>query len=531
MIKKTLISLFLLLFASITANAVHDRDSLLHELDKVVMQAASFRTKYERRIATARRELHAVSGHEERLQHLCNLSHLFFMYQNDSALYYNEQALHIAKAQSDFTLQVNLMCDRAILYAVAGLVDHSIELLDELESDPRVARPDLRKRIYEAYFDANDYVFHYSLPELLQTKHDIALAAKRDSLYSYIPDNTELALHTFANVSNSKEIIKQLLKKLAHAKSDMDRATLTMVISNRYLLEGMAEQRENYLILSAIYHIRAARLDNEALVKIGKIMLDNKEWDRAEAYLSLAHEQALIYGSRSHKVQLSPMLHSLQEHFKTRTKNWETIAWSAFFVILLLVIIIILQVFLMRRHNRNLKNAISNLKNTTANAAAQENASQVRAEAQADVLTHFMSIATDATFEFVHLKDLVVRKLKNNDTSALLKQLTTGGGTTKKQTEFLRKFDIAFTRLYPDFITQVNTLMLPDAQINKPENELLSTELRLLALWRLGLTDAGRVATILNLSVNTIYFYRNKLRTGAIDRNHFNDAIMAIKGV
>lgn len=73
--------------------------------------------------------------------------------------------------------------------------------------------------------------------------------------------------------------------------------------------------------------------------------------------------------------------------------------------------------------------------------------------------------------------------------------------------------------------------MTPENQVSKPENELLSTELRLLALWRLGITDAGRVATILNLSVNTIYFYRNKLRAGAIDREHFNDGIMAIKGV
>ena len=531
MAKKILLPLFFLLLAIPAAGVIHDRDSLLRELDKAVAQAGSYRTKYEERIAFARKELYAASGHEERLRHLRNLSHFFFMYQNDSALYYNEQAMNIAEAQADDALQVHLLCERAVLYALAGLVDHSMELLDELARDARTVTPDLRKMVYEAYFDANDYVYHYNLPGALQTKHDQTIAAIRDSFYHYSPDNTEQALHTIAAVSSSKEIIEKLINRLDNAQSDMERATLAMVISNRYQSEAMSDLREIYLILAAIYHIRAARLDNEALVKLGKIMLDDEDWDRAEAYLSLAHEQALEYGSRSREVQLSPMLYRLQEHLTERAETWRTVVWVACSAILLLIISAMTQWYLTKKHSRRLKCAMASLKDTNAHAAARESASQVRAEAQADALTHFMGIATDATFEFVHLKHLVVRKLKNNDGAALLKQLTAGGGTSKTQTELLRKFDIAFTRLYPDFIAQVNALMQPDTQINKPENEFLSTELRLLALWRLGLTEAGRVATILNLSVNTIYFYRNKLRAGAIDRDHFNDAIMAIKGV
>lgn len=528
---RILLPLFFLLFALPAASTVYDRDSLIRELDKTVAQAASYRAKYEKRIASARQELYTASGHEEQLRHLRNLSHCFYVYQSDSALYYNDRAMHIAEAQTDYALQVKLLCERAVLYAIAGLVDHSMELLDELLRDPRSFTPNLRKMIYEAYFDANDYVYHYNLPGALQTKHDQALAAIRDSFYHYNPDNTEQAMHTIAAVSSSKEIIEKLINRLANAQNDMERATLAMVISNRYQSEAMSDLQEIYLILSAIYHIRAARLDNEALVKLGKIMLDDEDWDRAEAYLSLAHKQALEYGSRSREVQLSPMLFRLQEHISERAEKWRTAAWATSFAILLLTIFAVMQWYLTKKHSRRLKHTMASLENINANTVAQENANLVRAEAQADALTHFMGIATDATFEFVHLKHLVVRKLKNNDEAALLKQLTAGGGTSKTQTQLLRKFDIAFTRLYPDFIAQVNALMQPDAQINKPENELLSTELRLLALWRLGLTEAGRVATILNLSVNTIYFYRNKLRAGAIDRDHFNDAIMAIKGV
>ena len=45
---------------------------------------------------------------------------------------------------------------------------------------------------------------------------------------------------------------------------------------------------------------------------------------------------------------------------------------------------------------------------------------------------------------------------------------------------------------------------------------------------RLGIDDTNRVAQILNLSVNTIYAYRNRLRNRAINRATFEQDILAI---
>lgn len=460
-----------------------------------------------------------------------NLSILFFVYQNDSALYYNDISVRIAKEQADDALYVNLMCERAILYGMGGLATYGFGVLDSLLHNPAARDPSLRKVIYESYFDVYDYIYHLNLPGVLQTQSRIAIAAVRDSFYHYCPDNTEQALHTNAAVTSSKEIIEQLVKRFEHATTDMERATLSIIISNRYQSEAMPDEREIYLILSAIYHIRAARLDNEALIKVGKKMIDEEDWDRAEAYITLAHDQALFYGSRSREVQLSPLLKQIQEHISLKVRFWHTATIVVVIVLVLIVLIATLQWWLTKRRFRKFRQEIFVLEKGRTEAGVQAAADRVQAEAQADALTHFMGIATDATFEFVHLRNLVVRRLKNNDAASLLKQLSSQNGTAKAQRELLRKFDIAFIRLYPDFIAQVNALMTPENQISKPENELLSTELRLLALWRLGITDAGRVATILNLSVNTIYFYRNKLRAGAIDREHFNDGIMAIKGV
>ncbi len=48
---------------------------------------------------------------------------------------------------------------------------------------------------------------------------------------------------------------------------------------------------------------------------------------------------------------------------------------------------------------------------------------------------------------------------------------------------------------------------------------------------RLGIDDAGRIARALNLSVNTVYAYRNRMRNRAIDRDNFEASVMAIRGL
>ena len=529
--RKFVFTALFVLMALASHARTYDRDSLLRELDRTVAEASTYTQLLEVKIANARKELSRTAGNEEKARLLCTLSNLFFLYQSDSALAFNAEAIEYAMRMNATPLYVTLMCDRALLLGHAGLPSYAFALLDTLSRSPKAISPELKKKIYESYFDINDFVYHYNLPGSLLTDNARFIADIRDSFYHYCPEVLEQALHTNASITSNKEVIDNLKQRLERAETDGERGTLCMVISNRYRSEAMAEQRDIYLILSAIYNIRAARMDNEALISLSRQMIANEEWTRAVAYLRLAHRQALHYGSRSRLIQLSPLLEQLENHEIEKAATWKTIAIVTTLAFSLLMVIIAFAIYYQRKRARQTQAQLRQLLDSSAHANARDTSNQAQIEAQADALTHFLGIATDATFEFVHLRHLVVRKLKNNDASALLKQLTVEDGIGKTQTELLRKFDIAFMRLYPDFIIKVNQLMLPEAQISKPENELMSTELRLLALWRLGITDAGRVATILNLSVNTIYFYRNKLRNGAKDREHFNDGILAIKSV
>ena len=106
------------------------------------------------------------------------------------------------------------------------------------------------------------------------------------------------------------------------------------------------------------------------------------------------------------------------------------------------------------------------------------------------------------------------------------------GKNIKHERQFLyHRFDEIFLKIFPDFITQFNSLFKPeDSTVLKPD-ELLNSELRIFGLIRLGVDDNEKIAKFLNLTVTTIYTYKTKVKARAIDKDNFNDNLMAIKAV
>ena len=72
---------------------------------------------------------------------------------------------------------------------------------------------------------------------------------------------------------------------------------------------------------------------------------------------------------------------------------------------------------------------------------------------------------------------------------------------------------------------ELNSLLLPNVQIEQPSPNSLTTEVRIYALMRLGVTDSQEIATLLFYSIQTIYNYKSAMRTRAINRETFDEDI------
>ena len=74
----------------------------------------------------------------------------------------------------------------------------------------------------------------------------------------------------------------------------------------------------------------------------------------------------------------------------------------------------------------------------------------------------------------------------------------------------------------------MNALLRSDSQIELKEGKRLNTELRILALMRLGITDSSKVQKFLRCSSSTVYNYRTNMRNKAKKRDTFEEDIMKL---
>lgn len=96
-----------------------------------------------------------------------------------------------------------------------------------------------------------------------------------------------------------------------------------------------------------------------------------------------------------------------------------------------------------------------------------------------------------------------------------------------ERNEFYNEFDKSFLKLFPNFITSFNNLLVEEARIYPKSDELLTTELRIFALIRLGVVDSNKIAHFLGYSLATIYNYRSRMRNKAVgDKDQFEQDVM-----
>ena len=164
--------------------------------------------------------------------------------------------------------------------------------------------------------------------------------------------------------------------------------------------------------------------------------------------------------------------------------------------------------------NKSLRDANDELENTNAKRELMVNA--------------FIMLCYQYIERLDNQRKLVIRKIKANQQKELLSILSSSKRSTEENQNFLSQFDKIFLSLYPSFVKELNTLLMPEAQILLKEDNELTPSLRVAALVRLGVTESPKIAGILSYSLQTIYNYRSTLKNSAIDKEHFEENLQKL---
>ena len=113
--------------------------------------------------------------------------------------------------------------------------------------------------------------------------------------------------------------------------------------------------------------------------------------------------------------------------------------------------------------------------------------------------------------------------------SELFKLIRDDSYLRDERREFYTEFDRTFLSLFPNFVQDLNSLLEDDARLSLRQDGMLSTELRIFALMRLGVDDTGSISHFLGCSLTTVYNYRSKMRNRAKgDKDSFEERVMKL---
>lgn len=528
--------LFILLLTFSVSSFGAPKDSIMSRLDEVMAKKALYVEDKEQRILVLKHFLDRRDLSSMQLYDTYQKLYLEYnKFKTDSAVHYVEKKREIAKQIGNAEYQYETEFQLAWLYSTKGMYIEAKEILDRIEKNQ--IPPHLIPDYYRAY---NAFYSHYALSNK-EEKYYRKSGYYRDSLLQVLPHNSleyQIEYATKELYGLEKEKATQLFKDLLDKTTDDDpnRAVIAYFLGYTYKEQNNLEQQKKYFSISAISDITNCIKDNASFQNLALTYYELGDIDKAYRFIQSAIEDAIFCNVRYRTIESSefyPIINSTylkkENAQKEKLKTYLILISVLSFALLLGVVFIYKQMkklSLIRkqlyRTNQELIKLNQDLQDTNSNL---EEANLVKEE----YIARFFDQCSEYIDKLEDYRKNLNLKAKNNQIDELLKMIKSRTLIETELEELFHNFDSVFLNIYPTFVDDFNTLLLPDEQIHPKPGELLNTELRIFALIRLGITDSIKIANFLRYSLRTVYNYRTKVRNKAAgSRDEFEEIVKKI---
>lgn len=522
-----------------TVNAQQtDIDRLYNTIDSLIEHRSELLAEKEIRLKALKDGLQEGLDEDQLFKLNERIYDEYMAYNFDSAYYYINKNVERQRALGHADRFAASAVRMAHILAVSGIFNNARLLLNEV----RVEDISTANKIdyYEQQSELNLFrsemanftpLFPAYVDSMQHYRQKILEIAPHDS-YNYI---FNLATYTCeqGEVDKAIKMLEDYLPKLR--QGDRHYSIVTSTLAFFYTHKDQPKTREKYLLLSAISDLRASILENNSLRELSIILLERQEYKKAYNYLQQASEDAKLYGSRLRSLQaarLAPLITQAYDTERVRTQNRTYILLAILSVITLLLIGTIAFILSMMRKRRAAIEKINTLnqelerRNAAVEAANNEMKESNRIKDE--YIGRFLELSSNYIQRDEERAKLLNRLARDKKMAELYAELKSSSSLNESIRLFYQNFDTAFLNIYPNFIKEVNSLMANGNQFEVDGGQKLTTELRILALIRLGINDNQKIADILRSSITTIYTYRSKIKSRALSKDTFEDEIRII---
>jgi len=514
---------FILLFFIISNNSFSDNslDSLYTILNQEMINSVEYNKTKELRIANLNIELENSKSLKDQYEKRKKLIDEYQYYNLNKAIENIEINLTLAKQIDDLNLNTETLLKFTQLLISSGQYKESIDILNQLNKN--IISEDNIIQYYKNYADGYSRLSYYTIANDSKNKYFNLYNIYKDSLVTYFDKNSEFYLdleekkfRDNGQIADALTINDQRLKLV----NEFSRQYSIIRFERSFLYSG-AKNRKINLILSAISDIRLSIKDNASLTDLAKISFQENDLDKAYRYINFSYEDAEFYNSLHRKTIISSTLPLITRAYESRSIIQKNELEKLLFISVTLGFILLISLLLIYKQVKRISKTSNQLKHANNNLTKIYDKLSNSDRIKERYLGTFLNLYSD----YINHLDMYRKMVRNHITSNKYKALL--DLTKSKQIKdnelkiFYKNFDEAFLKIYPNYVTEFNSLMKDNHQFILNNKNELNTELRIFALVRLGISSSSKISKILRYSVNTIYNYRAGVKNNSIDREDF----------
>ena len=544
--RSLLYILFLLLPTTLSAGS--KTQQLRQKLDNLLEQRDALINNKNNDINRLKKHLTTSNNTLKRLQTYEQLFEEYYVFQFDSAMTYLNKGIKLAlETQNTYYYNSNVI-RKAELLSIGGLYSEAVQEIEQVDTTAL----DKAQR-FEYYFSlfrihtywadfCNDKTYtpiHRSKAKNY-LKKAMPFCDETDKSYEYY--RGEYCVFVQNDPLSARSHYIKAIKQLPPTSRFY--AMSCFALSGSYANEGNTNKQEEFLLLSSIADVENCTMENFALQNLAMYIFEHNkdDLDYAQRYIQTALEDAHFYNNRLRIIEISSKLPVIVSSYQQTLNQRNKVQMTAIIVISLLLLFLLFAVFYIVKQTKRLSLQQQELQKNN-NQLSELNTQQKELNTQLHDLNALLvdtnrkrerlaKLYIDLCAKYIaRLKKqqtLVKRKIKANQTSELLSQLSSERLSEEDAATFLSRFDKAFLDLYPGFTEKLNNLLVPEGRIQNKSTDELTTEQRIMALIRLGVKESAEIADLLFYSPQTIYNYRSVLKGKAINKENFEEEVMKL---
>ena len=496
------------------ASAAQD---VLDELDAQLVKKGSYDCAKEEKISDLRDSLAACQDAAARYDLTHALCQEYSSYKSDSAYAYAGRMLLSASTTDQ---KAEAWCAQVFSLLSTGYFKEAFEASEKIPV--RGISPETRIKRYTTLIRLNFSTADYNSAEPYHAEYINAGHALSDSLLALLPQDSPQWHYYHANQSmkagRREESILEFTPLAESPNVDLHtKAIITSCIGWMYLEMGREDLAEKYIAQAAIYDLQTSTKEATALRVLAEMLSEKGEISRPAVYVRHSLDDANFYDSKLRKLQTGSILPVIEQNrFDTLSRKKNLLIAGILLATLILLAAIAVMWFI-RRQNKRLASA----RNTIEERNRQlEEANEIKAE----YIGNSFYLNSEYIEKLSQLYKTVDRMIVARQLDELRRSMKESALSEERDRMF-DSFDSTFLKIFPSFIGDYNALF-PESERRIPAKGL-TTEMRIFALIRLGISESDRIAKFLDLSVHTVNTYKTRVKNKSlVENDRFEAEIM-----